>query len=121
MNVKLAMAFGAVLVAASTSFAHASEYVDFSNFISTKSRAEVVSEQAAARADGTTLNVLDGVYPLVTRQADVPRSRQEVVAELEQFRAGHPNFNGELDYPAAFQPAPAQQRVVGIAMPSMAQ
>jgi hypothetical protein len=120
MNVKLAMALGAVVVAASTSFAHASEYVDFSNFISTKSRAEVISEQAAARADGTTLNVLDGVYPVITRQADVPRSRQEVVAELAQFRGEHPNFNGELDYPAIFQPAPTQQRVASMETPSTA-
>jgi hypothetical protein len=95
MNVKLVMAFGAVVVAASTSLAHASEYVDFSDFISTMSRAEVISEQAAARLDGTTLNVLDGVYPVITRQADVPRGRQEVMAELEQFRGEHPNFNGE--------------------------
>jgi len=121
MNVKLAMAFGAVVLAASTSFAHASEYVDFSDFISTRSRAEVISEQAAARADGTTLQVLDGVYPVISRQAGVSRGRQEVVAELAQFRAGHPNFNGELDYPAIFQSAPAQQRVANMAMPSTAQ
>jgi hypothetical protein len=118
MNVKLVMAFGAVVVAASTSFAHASEYVDFSNFISTKSRAELISEQAAARADGTTLKVLDGVYPVITGRADVPRGRQEVVAELQQFRAEHPNFNGELDYPAIFQSAPMQQRFASVEMPS---
>lgn len=121
MNVKLKIAFGAVVVATSTSFAHASEYVDFSDFISTKSRAAVISEQAAAHTDGTTLQVLDGVYPVITWQADVPRSRREVLAELAQFRVAHPNLNGELDYPTVFQPAPAQQRVVSMEMPSTPQ
>jgi len=120
MNVKLAMAFGAALVAASTSFAQASEYQDFSNFVSTKSRADVISEQAAAHADGSTLSVLDGAYPAIARQPGAQRDRQQVVAELEQFRAQHPDFNAELDYPAVFQSASMQPRIAGMNISSAA-
>lgn len=120
MNIRLATAFGAVALAASTSFAYASEYVDFSNAVSTRSRAEVVAELAAARADGTALTVLDGVYPVIPRQPGRARERQEVRAELAQFQAAYPNLNAELDYPLALQPAPAQQRVATAAMPSSA-
>jgi hypothetical protein len=117
MNTRLAMAFGALALAATTSFAQASEYVDFSNVVSTRTRAEVISELAAARTDGTALTVLDGVYPVIARQNSLPRERQEVRAELAQFRAAYPNLNAELDYPLASQPAPAQQRVASAAMP----
>jgi hypothetical protein len=120
MNIRLATAFGAVALAATTSFAQASEYVDFSNVVSTRTRAEVVSELAAARADGTTLLVLDGVYPVISRPAGPPRERREVRAELAQFRTAYPNLNAELDYPLALQPAPAQQRVATATMPSAA-
>lgn len=120
MNVKLAMAFGAVVVAASTSFAHASEYVDFSDFVSTKSRAEVIAELAAARADGTTLAVLDGVYPVIAQQPGASRDRQSVLAELAQFRAAHPDFNGELDYPAIFR-TPARAHVARMEIASTGQ
>jgi hypothetical protein len=119
MNIRLAMAFGASALAATTSFAQASEYVDFSNVVSTRSRAEVVSELAAARADGSVLTVLDGVYPVIPRHGGRPRERREVRAELAQFQAAHPQLNAELDYPVALQPAPAQ-RVASAAMPSAA-
>jgi hypothetical protein len=118
MNIRLAMAFGASVLAATTSFAQASEYVDFSNVVSTRSRAEVVSELAAARADGSALTVLDGVYPVIPRHGG-PRQRQEVRAELAQFQAAYPNLNAELDYPVALQPAPAQ-RIASAVMPSAA-
>lgn len=118
MNVKLATVFGAVLVAASTSFAQASEYQDFSGFKSTRTRAEVIAERDAARADGTTLRVLDGVYPVIALNPNTQRSRQEVVAELRQFSAQHPNFNVELDYPAVYQSSPTQPRMASVAASS---
>jgi hypothetical protein len=111
MNVKLAMSFGAALVAASTSFAHASEYQDFSGFVSTRSRAEIISELAVA---GATPKVLDGAYPVIAQHRETQRDRQAVMAELEQFRAGHPNFNAELDYPAVFQSVPMQRRIASM-------
>jgi hypothetical protein len=80
----------------------------------------VISELAAARADGAALTVLDGVYPIIARQSSLPRERQQVRAELAQFRAAYPNLNAELDYPLASQPALAQQRVASAAMPTAA-
>lgn len=116
MNTKLVIASGIALVAASTSFAEPLEAQDFSNLVSTKSRAEVITELKAARAN-ETLQVLDTQYPPIAQNPGAQRSRQEVVAELEQFRTQHPYFNSEVNYPDAFHGIPPQQRLAGMKTP----
>ena len=54
MNVKLAIVFGAVVVAASTSFAQASEYQTYST--SAKSRQGVVAELKQFRTEHPNFN-----------------------------------------------------------------
>jgi len=109
MNMKWTMAFAAALMAASASLAQASEYQDFSNVVSTRSRAEVIAELAAARANGDKLEVRDTTYPDLTQPFGMRRSRQEVLDELSQFRAEHPHFISDLEYPSAFQSSTMRQ------------
>lgn len=118
MNIKLFVVSGIALLTTSAAFAEPLEYVDFSNFVSTKSRAEVVAELEAARADGMTLQSLDTQYPPIARLPGAQRSRQEVVSELKQFRALNPNFNSEVSYPEVFQGLTSRQRVAGMETPS---
>jgi Domain of unknown function (DUF4148) len=87
MNGKLAITFAALMAAGSTSFAQTTEYVDFSNVVSTKSRAEVKAELAAARAAGM-LDVREGTYPdFETANIASTKTRAEVQAELATARA----------------------------------
>jgi hypothetical protein len=116
MNSKLMIAFGAALVAASTSFAQDAKYPDTPDIPLTLSRAEVLAELHAARASGM-LNIGDATYPGPFRVAS-NKTRQQVVAELKQFRAEHPDFNSELNYAGA---TPMQSHPAGIDRPSSVQ
>jgi hypothetical protein len=117
MNVKLAIVFGAV-VAASTSFAQASEHQDYS--ASAKSRQQVAAELKQFRAEHPNFND-DLEYPVLLQSAQdraPQKSRQDVIAELKQFRAGHPNFNDDLEYPVTFQSVPTQPQLATMMSPS---
>lgn len=118
MNMKQAIASVASLVAASASFASSIDFPDFSNVVSAKSRAEVIAELNAARASGMTLDVRDGQYPVITQHPGAQKSREEVLAELKQFQAEHPNFVVDRDYPAAFGTTPMKPRLAGTEMSS---
>jgi hypothetical protein len=103
MKAKHILFLGAALTAASVSFA--SEYDDFRGFVSTKSRAEVIAERDAAIASGA-LSVPEYAYPVIAAVPGAGRSRQEVLAELKQFRAEHPFPTSDLNYPDVFASAP---------------
>lgn len=118
MNLKLVIASGISLFAASASFADSYDFQDFTNVVSTKSRAEVIAELDAARANGTAYQVLDTQYPGVAQKPAMQRSRQEVLAELERFRALNTNFNSDVNYPDVIQAAPPGRRLAGMEMPS---
>jgi hypothetical protein len=117
MNVKLTIVFGAV-VAASTSFAQASERQDYS--AAAKSRQQVVAELKQFRAEHPQFNAeLDSPAVLQSAQSGASqKSRQEVIAELKQFRAEHPNFNDDLEYPIVLQSAPTQLQLATMMSPS---
>ena len=84
MNVKQLIAAVAVFSAAGSALADGyGAYVDFSNVVSTKTRAEVVAELKQAQADGT-LAANDNEYPVVAPLAGNSRSRAEVRAEAVQ-------------------------------------
>ncbi|MGH8806410.1 MAG: DUF4148 domain-containing protein [Noviherbaspirillum sp.] len=108
-------AFGAALIAASSSFAVDTQYGSFSNIVSTKSRAEVIADLNAARANGS-LEVHDGTYPILAQEVAPGKTRAQVTADLKQFRAAHPYLNGDLNYPDA-----AQARFPGMDAPSSGQ
>lgn len=112
MNMKQVIVFGAAMIAASASFADSYD-LRIPDAASTKSRAEVIAEVKAARANGT-LEVHDGNYPMTPQSSAPGRTREEVVAELRQFRAAHPYFNVETDYPDAFQSPSEPSRVAGM-------
>ena len=85
MNAKHLIAAVTVLATTGGS-AIAQEYVvPDANFVSPKTRAEVVAELDQARADGS-LNVHDNAYPVIPLTG-TPRTRAEVVAEFDQARA----------------------------------
>jgi len=90
MNVKSLIL--AVASIATTTSAFAQEFVQpDAGFVSTKSRAEVVSELDQARAAGT-LRLVDSEYPVI--EFAPARSRDDVLAELSQARE-----DGTLDLP----------------------
>lgn len=104
MNVTRTIAIAAALIAASASIAQASEYQDFSNVISSRSRAEVVAEVAAARVNGDTLEVRDTTYPEPSQSSVAGKSRQEVLAELTAARANGDTLKlRDTTYPAIAQ------------------
>lgn len=113
MNMKQVIASVISLVAASASFAGSIDFPDFPSVVSTKSRAEVIAELKAARASGMTLDVLDGQYPVITQHTGPQKSREEVLAELKQFQAEHPNFIVDRDYPVAFGTMPMKPQLAG--------
>lgn len=78
MNAKQLIA--AVAVFAATAPVFAAEWVDFSNVVSTKTRAEVVTELKQAQANGA-LAAAQSEYVVFTPAADTARSRAEVRAE----------------------------------------
>ena len=86
MNAKQLIATVAVFAATTPVFA--SEYVDFSKFVSTKTRAEVVAELKQAQADGT-LAAARSEYVVSTPVAGTPRSRADVRAEAIAAARNH--------------------------------
>lgn len=96
MHVKHLVAAFAIL--ASTGSVLAQEFVDpAANFVSARSRAEVIAELKQAQADGTDL-VLESNYPVV-RVTGTPKTRTEVLAELKQAQNDGSNYATEVTYP----------------------
>lgn len=93
MNAKLLIASAAVL--ATTAPVFAGEYVDFSNFVSTKTRAEVVAELKQAQADGT-LAAANSEYVVFPTMADTARSRAEVRAEAIESAKNHGSDKNDI-------------------------
>lgn len=99
MNAKQLIAAVAVFAAAGSAFANSTDaYVEFTNVVSTKTRAEVVAELKQAQAEGSY--VVGGVeYPnqfaastyTARQHAAAPaasgKTRAEVIAELKQAQA----------------------------------
>ncbi|GIZ50070.1 DUF4148 domain-containing protein [Noviherbaspirillum aridicola] len=121
MNTRKMIAAFAVFAAANTAFA--AEWVEFTDFKSTKTRAEVMAELRQAQADGS--------YALARQEVVDPaasftgtRTRAEVIAELEQSKADgtyavlHQEFEGQ--YPAAGNGAGAGTRLAGKVRPANA-
>jgi hypothetical protein len=97
MNAKHLVAAFAVFAA--TGSVLAQEFVaPDANFVSTRTRAEVVAEIAQARANDT-FNVKDNEYPVVARSG-AAKNRNEVQAELAQARADGTLAISETAYPA---------------------
>lgn len=99
MNAKQLIAAVAVLAAANTAFA--AEWVEFTDFKSTKTRAEVMAELKQAQADGS--------YAAARQEAVNPaanftgtKTRAQVMAELEQSKADgtyaalHQEYEGQF-------------------------
>jgi len=96
MNAKHLVA--AIAVLAANGAAIAQEFVEPGvNFVSTRTRAEVIAELKQAQADGS-FNVLDTEYPIV-RQTGTPKTRAEVVAELKQAQADGTYYVHDVTYP----------------------
>lgn len=96
MNAKHLIA--AVAVLASSGSVLAQEFVEPGvNFVSTRTRAEVVAELKQAQAEGT-LRVLDFEYPVI-QQAGTPRTRAEVLAELKQAQDDGSYYVNDVSYP----------------------
>jgi len=97
MNAKHFIAAFAVLAANGAAFAQ--EFVEPGvNFVSTRTRAEVIAELKQAQADGT-YQVLDTDYPII-KQTGTPKSRAEVLAELKQAQSDGTYYVSDLNYPA---------------------
>jgi hypothetical protein len=80
----------AFTVLAATDSVFAQEFVEpDANFVSTRSRAEVIAELVQARADGT-LVVDDATYPPLPAKVGT-KTRAEVRVELEQYQHAHPS------------------------------
>lgn len=96
MNAKHLIA--AVAVLAANGAAIAQEFVEPGvNFVSTRTRAEVMAELKQAQANGI-YRVLDTEYPII-KQSGTPRTRAEVLAELEQAQADGTRYVSDVDYP----------------------
>ncbi|MEC4720559.1 DUF4148 domain-containing protein [Noviherbaspirillum sp. CPCC 100848] len=96
MNAKKLIAAVAVFTATSSAFA--SEWVDFSNFKSTKTRAEVVAEIEQANANGQLARNSEFVEFKSTPVAS-GKTRAEVRAELERAYAdGQLATNGSSEF-----------------------
>lgn len=99
MNTKHMIAALAVLGATGSAFAH--EWVDFSDFQSTKTRAEVAAELKDAQASG---NYVVGGQEFVAPDAHFAstKTRAQVVAELKQSQAdgsyalAHQEYEGQF-------------------------
>jgi hypothetical protein len=90
MNVKQLIA--AVSIFAATGSVFAAEWADFSDFVPTKTRAEVVAELKQAQADGT-LAASQSEIAVLPQLAGNARSRAEVRAEAIQSVKNHSNVN----------------------------
>lgn len=74
------------------------EVVNFASAQSTKSRAEVRQELVSAQADGiASTQLVDGMYPVMASQS-AGKSRAEVLAELEAYRAQNPRGDVYASY-----------------------
>lgn len=99
MNAKKLIA--AVAVFAATGSAFASEWVDFNDFQSTKTRAEVVAELQAAQANG---NYVAGGQEFVAPDAQFAstKTRAQVIAELKQSQADGSYALAQQEYEGQF-------------------
>jgi len=96
MNAKHLVAAFAVL--ATTGSVLAQEFVDpAANFVSTRTRAEVVAELKQAQADGTD-RVVEHEYPVI-KLTGAPKTRAEVLAELKQAQDDGSYYANETTYP----------------------
>jgi len=88
MNAKRLIATVAVFAATGSVFAQQTETVDpAANFVSTRTRAEVIAELKQARADGS-LNYTDDRYPVVQANRS-SKSREQTRAELVEAQRNH--------------------------------
>jgi hypothetical protein len=88
MNAKQLIAAVAVLAATGSAFAQSKESVaPDANFMSSKSRAEVIAELNQAQAQGV-LAIREDTYPVIKKQAAM-RSRADVRAEAIQSARGN--------------------------------
>jgi hypothetical protein len=79
-------------VAAGSAFAQQIEFITpDANFVSVKTRADVIAEIKQAREDGS-LDIIDHSYPTLPVVRAIGKTRAEVMAEVEQARA-----DGSLD------------------------
>ncbi|MDB5842051.1 MAG: hypothetical protein JWQ23_4003 [Herminiimonas sp.] len=97
MNAKQLIAAFAVLTAAGSASAQFTEHVaPDANFVSTKTRAQVISELNQAYAEGTLVTVDGANYPSL-RPAPSSRTREVVRAEVLQApRNVGGRVNGDL-------------------------
>jgi uncharacterized protein YciI len=111
MNAKQLIASVALLAATGAVFAQAAEYeVPNANFVSTKTRAEVVAELKQARTAGTFVaggEVYSGdrvIMAQTARPQNAPavatgKTRAEVIAELQQAKAEGRFVAGGTEFP----------------------
>ena len=99
MNIKHLCLAALTLGAASISIA--AEYNDFSNVVSSRSRAEVIVERDAARAGGEFIAQEYG-YPATPAISGAGLSRMEVIAAQQRFHKAFPNGYTDLNYPEVF-------------------
>ena len=95
MNAKQLIA--AVSIFAATGSVFAAEWADFSDFVSTKTRAEVIAELKQAQADGT-LAASQSETTVLPQLAGTPRSRAEVRAEAIQSAKNRSNNAKEINF-----------------------
>lgn len=97
MNIKQLIATAAILAVTAPVFAGNVNYaVADKDFVSTKTRAEVVAELKVAQANGTIFH--GDAYPQLPVVATSTRSRAEVLAELKVAQANGTIFHGDF-YP----------------------
>lgn len=112
MSIKHLSVFALTLCAASISVA--AEYNDFSNVVSTRSRAEVIAERDTARAGGDFI-AQEYAYPAVPMTAASSLSRMEVVAAQQRFHQTFPHGYTDANYPEAFSSTMAQPDTMAMA------
>lgn len=104
----------AALTLGATSISIAAEYNDFSNVVSSRSRAEVIAERDAARAGGEFI-AQEYAYPALPSIANASQSRMQVVAAQQQFHKAYPQGYTDANYPEVFAPAMSQPDAMAMA------
>jgi hypothetical protein len=112
MSIKHLSVFALTLCAASISIA--AEYNDFSNVVSTRSRAEVIAERDTARAGGDVI-AQEYAYPAVPVTAASSLSRMEVLAAQQRFHKTFPHGYTDANYPEVFSTTMAQPDTMAMA------
>ena len=112
MSIKHLSVFALTLCAASISIA--AEYNDFSNVVSSRSRAEVIAERDTARAGGDFIAQEYG-YPAVPMTAASSQSRMEVVAAQQRFHKTFPDGYTDANYPEVFTSTMSQPGAMAMA------